>query len=118
MHEMSIAQSILDIVAQEMEKNGLTRLIRVKVCHGSLTNTVSEAMETCFMALTVKTPMENAVFELQTIPARYKCFSCRHEFSPPEDSNRLLVPCPACNEEFGHTVLAGKELYIEYIEAE
>ena len=117
MHEMSIAQSILDIVAQEMEKNGLTRLIRVKVRHGSLTNTVPEALETCFEALTVKTPMETAVFELECVPARYRCFSCGHEFSP-EEANRLLIPCPACNEEFGHTVLAGKELYIEYIEAE
>ncbi|KAF0233928.1 MAG: hydrogenase nickel incorporation protein [Desulfovibrionaceae bacterium] len=96
MHEMSIAQSILDIIQQEMEKNGLTQLIRAKVKFGGLTNTVPEALETCFMALTVKTPLESAVFEL----------------------NRMLVPCPACGEDLGHTVLAGKELFIDYIEAQ
>jgi len=117
MHEMSIAQSILDIIKQEMESNGLTKLVRVRIKHGRLTNTVPEALETCFMALTVKTPLESAVFELEEIPARYKCFGCAKEFSP-EEANRLLVPCPHCGEELGHTVLAGKELYIDYIEAE
>uniref|UniRef100_A0A7C4AHW4 Hydrogenase maturation factor HypA n=1 Tax=Fundidesulfovibrio putealis TaxID=270496 RepID=A0A7C4AHW4_9BACT len=117
MHEMSIAQSILDIIKQEMEKRGLTKLIRVKIKHGRLTNTVPEALETCFMALTVKTPLESAVFELEEVPALYRCFNCGREFSP-DDTSRLLIPCPGCNEEFGHTVLAGKELFIEYIEAE
>lgn len=117
MHEMSIAQSILDIIQQEMEKNGLTQLIRAKVKFGGLTNTVPEALETCFMALTVKTPMETAVFELEQIPPLYRCFKCSHEFSP-EHPNRMLVPCPACGEDLGHTVLAGKELFIDYIEAQ
>jgi hydrogenase nickel incorporation protein HypA/HybF len=114
---MSIAQSILDIIQQEMEKNGLTRLIRVKIKFGKLTNTVPEALETGFMALTVKTPLETAVFELEEVPARYKCFQCAKEFSP-EHANRLLVPCPHCGEELGHSVLSGKELFIDYIEAE
>ncbi|GFK92208.1 hydrogenase nickel incorporation protein HypA [Fundidesulfovibrio magnetotacticus] len=117
MHEMSIAQSILDIVQQEMEKNGLTRLIRVKVKFGRLTNTVPEALDTGFMALTAQTPLESAVFELEEIPARYRCFKCAAEFTP-EGTNRLLVPCTACGEEFGHAVLSGKELYIDFIEAE
>jgi len=117
MHEMSIAQSILDIVKQELEKNGLTTLIRVKIRFGQLTNTVPEALETGFMALTVETPFESAVFELEQIPARYKCFKCCEEFSP-EHTGRVLVPCPHCGEELGHTVLAGKELYIDFIEAE
>lgn len=117
MHEMSIAQSILDIIKQEMEKNDLTKLIKVKIKFGRLTNTVPEALETGFMALTVQTPLESAVFELEEIQARYKCFKCGKEFSP-EGTNRLLVPCPYCGEDLGHEVLAGKELFIDYIEAE
>ena len=117
MHEMSIAQSILDIVKQEMEKNNLTRLIKVKIKFGRLTNTVPEALETGFMALTIQTPFESAVFDLEEIPARYKCFKCSKEFSP-EGTNRLLVPCPHCGEDLGHEVLAGKELFIDFIEAE
>lgn len=117
MHEMSIAQSILEIIKQEMEKHGLTRLIRVKIKSGRLTNTVPEALETGFMSLTVQTPLEEAVFELEEVPARYECIACRKEFSP-EHTGRLLIPCPHCGEEFGHKVLAGKELFIESIEAE
>ena len=79
MHEMSIAQSILDIIKQEMEKNDLTKLIRVKIKFGRLTNTVPEALETGFMALTIQTPLESAVFELEQIQARFKCFKCGKE---------------------------------------
>ena len=32
------------------------------------------------MALTVKTPMESAVFELEEIPARYRCFNCGYRW--------------------------------------
>jgi len=117
MHEMSIAQSIVDILRQEMEKRGLTRLIRATVRFGRLTNTVPEALETGFMAVTAGTPLETAVFELVEIPVRYRCFGCGKEFSP-EEPNRLLAPCPHCGEEFGHTVISGKELYIDSIEAE
>jgi hydrogenase nickel incorporation protein HypA/HybF len=117
MHEMSIAQSILDIIQQEMSKNNLNRLIRARIKFGRLTNTVPEALETCFMALTVQTPLESAVFELEEVPASYRCFKCGREFSP-QGTNRLLVPCPHCGEDLGHTVLTGKELFIDYIEAE
>ena len=117
MHEMSIAQSIVDIIRQEMEKQGLTKLIRATVKFGRLTNTVPEALETGFMAVTLGTPLEAAVFTLEEIPVRYRCFACGKEFSP-EEPNRLLAPCPHCGEELGHTVLSGKELYIDCIEAE
>ena len=117
MHELSFAQSILEIVDQEMEKNGLTTLIKVKIKHGWLTNIVPEALEMGFTAMTMGTPYESAVFELEAIPTLYKCVTCGHEFSP-EAQGRLFVPCPACGEEFGHKVLAGKELYIDFIEAQ
>lgn len=117
MHELSIAQSILDIVAQELEKNNLKTVLRVKIKHGWLTNIVPEALDMGFQALTAGTPLETAVFELEAVPTRYRCTACGHEFSP-ESQGRLFVPCPACGEEFGHEVLAGKELYIDFIEAQ
>ncbi|GAB6035739.1 hydrogenase maturation nickel metallochaperone HypA [Fundidesulfovibrio butyratiphilus] len=116
MHEMSIAQSILDIVNEEMEKNSLTRLIAVKVRYGRMTATVSEALEVCFLALVAGTALENARFETEAVPSRLACGRCGQEFEPELD--RLFAPCPACGEEFGHTVLSGQELYIEYIEAQ
>jgi hydrogenase nickel incorporation protein HypA/HybF len=117
MHEMSIAQSIVDIIRQEMEKQGLTRLLRATVKFGRLTNTVPEALETCFLAVTVGTPLADAVFELVEIPVTYRCFGCGRQFHP-EEPGRLLAPCPHCGEELGHAVLSGEELYIDCIEAE
>jgi hydrogenase nickel incorporation protein HypA/HybF len=117
---MSIAQSILDIVNQEMTKNGLTKLIKVQVKYGWLTNTMPEALELAFEALTLDgqySPLKGAVFALEAVPTRYQCGQCGIEFSPEEPAH-LFVPCPGCGEEFGHKVLAGKELYIDFIEAQ
>jgi hydrogenase nickel incorporation protein HypA/HybF len=33
-----------------------------------------------------------------------------------ETTDYVFAPCPACGEEIGHTVVSGKELYIEYLE--
>ncbi|WP_027183484.1 hydrogenase maturation nickel metallochaperone HypA [Desulfovibrio inopinatus] len=117
MHEMSIAQNLLEIISQEMAKNGMTTLHTVKIKYGRMASVVPEALETAFMAVTIKTDLEGAVLELEEIPVTLECSDCGHEFTPDEDEI-LLHPCPQCGQDFGHTVKTGRELYIEYIEAE
>lgn len=117
MHEMSIVQSILDIIKEEMGKKELTTLIRVKVVHGQMTNVVPDALQFAFEALTKDTPFEGAVLETEEQPLKYRCVSCKHEFTP-ENTELILAPCPACDEDFGHEVIAGRELFIESLEAE
>ncbi len=117
MHEMSIAQNLLEIIRQEMAKNGMTKLHTVKMKYGRMASVVPEAMETAFMAVTIKTDLDGAVLELEEIPVTLQCSECGHEFSP-TDRDLLLYPCPQCGQDFGHTVKTGRELYIEYIEAE
>ena len=46
------------------------------------------------------------------------CGACAGEFSPPPVATALFTPCPLCGEEIGHTVLAGKTLYLDHIEVE
>jgi hydrogenase nickel incorporation protein HypA/HybF len=119
MHEMSIAQSLLDIVREEMGKNGVTRLIEVKIKSGEMNGVVEEALRTAFDALTRETPLEGARLEIETVALTLQCGSCGAVFRPGEtDSLFFSSPCPECGEEFGHAVTAGKELNIEHIEAE
>lgn len=114
MHEMSIAQSLLQIIQQEMEKHPAAKLELVRVKHGQLTHIVPGSLYFAFEVLTKDTPLENAVLELEEIPLKVACGGCGAEFEP-ESEHPLLMPCPFCGEECGHTVLSGKELYLDHL---
>lgn len=123
MHEMAVAQSLLSIIQQEMERHGATRLLAVRVKHGTLAGIVPQALEFAFQTLTVGTPLEGARLEMLEVPLKLACFECGHEFSPeaPEAGPRnlpLVTPCPACGEEIGHRVVQGKELFLDHLEVE
>ncbi len=121
MHEMSIAQSLMDIIREEMDKNDLSTLLKVKIKTGRLNAIVPDALIFCFDMLIKDTPWEGAIMEIETIPVKMKCCRCGGEFMVPieEKIGALLdFPCPHCGMEFGHTLIEGKELLIEYIEGE
>lgn len=116
MHEMSIAQSLIGIIQDEMEKHGVTKLNKVTVKHGKLAAIVPEALSFAFEACTLRTPLEGAVMEMVELPIHLRCSECATEFSP--DEGDLFMPCPNCGEGVGHEVLQGKELYLDNLEAE
>lgn len=115
MHEMSVAASIVDIVRDEMQKHGLTKLCRVCVRHGALSNIVPDSLQCCFEALTTEPPLAGARLELEEVPLRLRCGVCGHGFSPSRAD--IFAPCPACGGVF-HEVEQGREMYVQTLEAE
>ena len=118
MHEMSLASNLLEMLRQEMEKHGATRLVEVRVCYGLLANVVPESLEFAVMALTEGTPLAGAKVTMQPISPLLRCVGCGCEFEPGDARLAVFSPCPQCGEDFGHTVLRGKELYLDSIEVE
>lgn len=117
MHELSLVQGIVDIVKQEMENHGLTKLLKVRVKYGRLAQVVPDALQMGWEVMTNGTPFAGAELELEEIPLRVACCKCATEFSPVETEG-LLMTCPSCGEDFGHKVLSGREFYLDEIEAE
>ncbi|MFO7875826.1 MAG: hydrogenase maturation nickel metallochaperone HypA [Desulfovermiculus sp.] len=119
MHEMSLVQSLLDIVRQEIRAHELTRLKTVRVTCGRLSGAVPDALHMAFTALTRDTALDGASLDLEIVPVKLQCGQCGKNFSP-QDHGLLaaFAPCPACGQEIGHRVVSGQELNIEYIEAE
>jgi hydrogenase nickel incorporation protein HypA/HybF len=117
MHELSIVQSLLAVIEDEMAKHGKEKLLGVKVMHGRLAAVVPEALDMAFTVLTADTRLAGARLVMEELPVRLRCRACGHEFSL-ETGSAPFAPCPACGEELGHTVLSGRELYIDYLELE
>ncbi|CAM2061541.1 Hydrogenase maturation factor HypA 1 [Desulfovibrionales bacterium] len=117
MHELSIVMSLVKIIQQELEKHGAMKLFRARVRYGVLANVMPEALTMAFTATVSGTSLEGAVLELEVVPLVVVCSKCEEEFAP-EHPELLFMPCPACGDAFGHRVLSGKELYLDYLEAE
>jgi hydrogenase nickel incorporation protein HypA/HybF len=119
MHELSLVQSLLDIVRQELRAHELTRLKAVKVTCGRLSGAVPDALHMAFTALTRDTDLDGSRLDLEMVPVKLQCGECGKSFSSPDKGSlAAFAPCPSCGQEIGHRVVSGQDLNIEYIEAE
>ena len=116
---MSLATNLLAIIRDEMKKHEKTRLISVRVCYGVLANVVPESLAFAFEVLIANSSLDGARLDLVAQPLRLACGTCKQEFTPEHTTSvAMFAPCPACQEEIGHTVVSGKGLYIDNIEVE
>jgi hydrogenase nickel incorporation protein HypA/HybF len=113
MHELSIGQSLLDLIAEHVppHRRPYVRVVRLRV--GELSGVVPESLEFCFEALVAGTPLAGARLEIERVPIRLRCDACRLDF--PVAAVRLS--CPSCGGTAART-LAGTELDLEEVELE
>ena len=111
MHEIGIANSILDAVWAEVLKRPGWMARKVGVRIGELTAVDSEALRFAFEALTRETQLEALQLEIETCPRRHFCANCNSEFRVIEFSSC----CPRCGQESAHCV-GGEQLEVAYLE--
>ncbi len=116
MHEMAIAENILQIIEDELAKNHCTKLTLVRVRYGALSQVVPDSLQFCFEAVIKDGPHEGARLEMEEVPLILRCGMCQQSFSPAEGSP--FEPCPHCEQTLGHEVEQGRELYVQHLEAE
>jgi hydrogenase nickel incorporation protein HypA/HybF len=115
MHELSLIQSMIDIIREERVKHGMERIVRVRVVNGALSGAVSDALAFGWECLTSEGELKGVALEIIDQPLRVACGSCGHVFEP---EDRHYMPCPVCEEILGHDIESGKELFIDEIEAD
>lgn len=111
MHEMSIAQSVLDIAVGEMEQRAATSIRKIKISIGEFSGVVKEALDFAFVVLKPETPASEAEIEIDVLPLIAECPSC----GPAECRlNDLNLLCPGC----GGTVrlTGGREMRVDYLD--
>ena len=113
MHELSIANSILNIVLNEKKTKNLPDIKAIGLKIGSLSGILPDALEFSFDAIKKETPLENTILEISEIPIRGICKSCNEKFSVTD----YIFACPECKSS-SIEVYKGQEMDIEYLDIE
>jgi hydrogenase nickel incorporation protein HypA/HybF len=108
MHEMSMAQSILEIVSRHAAGQRVTT-VELKV--GALRQVVPSALTFSFELISMGTSAEGAELRLDLIPAQGVCRACGATSRLPS----FPLICESCGG-FHLQIIAGEELTVESLE--
>ncbi len=111
MHELSIAQALIEQIDAQARQHGAGAVGRVVVRIGVLSGVEPALLATAFPLAAAGGVAESAELVLEPLPARARCTSCGAEFDAP--ANRLV--CPHCGE-WRTELLAGDELILASLE--
>ena len=111
MHELSVAQSIVDIVQQYLPAgNGMpVKIVRLKV--GAMAGIVPDSLEFCFTVITAGTKLESAQLSIERIPFCLRCKAC----GTTSENEFGTVLCPQCGSS-ETAMVSGNELQVTEIE--
>jgi len=111
MHELGIAQNILEIVRQAVPGEQAAAVRRIRIRAGQFSGVVPDSLHFCFGVIVSETDMKNAGLEIEQVPTVSRCRDCFHQFQM-ED---LVFICPSCKST-NLELVSGKELEIVEIE--
>ena len=113
MHEMGIANSVLQAVRTEMGLHPGTYPCKVGVRIGEMAAVDPEALRFCFEAIILGTDLESLALGIEVCPRRHRCQVCGREFIVRDYDSR----CPQC-ASLETTCISGDELELAYLEVE
>ncbi|MDR3562286.1 MAG: hydrogenase maturation nickel metallochaperone HypA [Negativicutes bacterium] len=113
MHEMAIAQGILEIVLDNVAQYGAKSVASIKLLVGEMTGVEPEALKFCFSSLAEGTVAASAELEIEVMPLVGRCRDCGGEFR----IERYRFLCPVCGSA-GVEILSGRELRVEHLEVD
>ena len=114
MHEVSIADSLLDTSVRECRDKGFTKIGSIKVCIGKASGVMPEALLFAFDAMKAGTLAEGASLIIEEVPVSGHCNTCNTAFTV---SEKYVLCCPHCSSE-SFTVNSGRELNIVELEVD
>ncbi len=110
MHEMTIAQSLLDHVLSLARQHGAKRIRRIEVELGVMRLVVMDALREAFAVISEDTAAEGAELKMAETGLRAACNLCGQEYSAKVEDFR----CPACRQA-DVRILAGNDIIIKSV---
>jgi hydrogenase nickel incorporation protein HypA/HybF len=111
MHEMLLAQRIIDIVEQVMDGNGAEKVLIIHITAEKMSLLSPASLRTCFATLTENTKLADTVLDLKFAPLVNHCPNCNQVFA----SEDMVNNCIYCGWE-NPMPLFGRSVKIEGIE--
>jgi hydrogenase nickel incorporation protein HypA/HybF len=113
MHEMGIANSVLDAIRAESRRFPNGHIYKVGVRIGELAGIDPSAMSFCFEALVRGTDLEPLALEIEYSPRRYQCRACGQSYAAAREDSA----CPDCGMTES-LFSGGDELELAFLEVE
>ena len=113
MHEMSIAEGILDIALDYAKQNDATAIHEVGLILGEMAGVEMESLAFSWNLITKGTPAEGAELKVRHTPLVGRCSKCGKEFH----IEHYNFWCPECRDGVLQTI-SGREMQVEYLEVD
>jgi hydrogenase nickel incorporation protein HypA/HybF len=113
MHELSIAQSIVDTIVSNVPEDQLHNVRTVSLKVGSSSGIVPDSLEFGFTAITAETPLRLARLQIEIVPFVIHCHDCGRDL---ENETGSAV-CSSCGG-IDTTIVSGNEMLFSEIELE
>jgi len=108
MHELSIAQNILEIISEQCTKSGYSRIETVNLRIGRASGIMSDALLFAFDAIKSDSIAQGALLHIEEVPVSGRCSDCRSDFIVKEE---YILSCPLCGGS-SFSMFAGREMDI------
>lgn len=113
MHELTVANSLIESIASDAKNRGIFKITRIRVLVGELAGVSSGHLSFALNNLRAGTILENASIELQHVAANATCTNCLQPFNV----KAPFFECPACGK-IGFPDSKSKEVHIAFYEGE
>jgi hydrogenase nickel incorporation protein HypA/HybF len=113
MHEVSLIESVVAIVADERRRQAFSRVRTIRLEVGALGHAEPEALRFCFDAVTKGTIADGAQLTIDIVPGEGICSACRQRV---EMVDRFAI-CPLCGSP-NVRMTTGGELRVAELEVE
>jgi len=114
MHELSVTESILNIVVKHALANNAEKVLVVHLKIGELTDLVDEYIQHYFDYLSKDTIAEGAKLNIERSPVIFECRDCKNRF-PVSLKDSRKIACTNC-ESVNVALVSGREYFINNIE--
>jgi hydrogenase nickel incorporation protein HypA/HybF len=113
MHELAVAQSILDISIRHAEQADAKRITDINLVIGQFSSIVDDSVQFYWDIIADGTMAEGAALHFDRIPGEMTCGNCGHTFHPSDKT----FACPACDSGFVR-ITKGDEFRVDSIDVE
>ena len=114
MHELAIAQSIVEAIEAKASECNAARVKGVRLKIGEASGVVTDSLTFCFeMIASLDPTLAGAQLYIDTVPHRALCQHCAKEFNV----KNFVAQCPTC-KEWSNEIVSGTELQMLEMEFE